>query len=222
MPYKPWDEKTDPATPEEGYCTHDSLLFPCWHRPYMLLYEVSLAYISSAKSYLTDILGQQVLYEIMLEEVIPKLPESYRDKWIGAANTWRLPYWDWAQKKTRDGKDKPIYDVPLIAKGPRVEVVDLATPATTTYIDNPMFKFTMPKSKAMGPYGINDIDGVPVCRCVYPSPFHKPYIWIFQLNLVVLQICRHIPLGALRSRRQNGVDEMDQRHGGQQKDHRGT
>ena len=24
-----------------GYCTHGSVLFPTWHRPYMMLYEVS-------------------------------------------------------------------------------------------------------------------------------------------------------------------------------------
>ena len=34
-----------------GYCTHGSVLFPTWHRPYVALYEVSpisrgLAYIT--------------------------------------------------------------------------------------------------------------------------------------------------------------------------------
>jgi len=43
MPYIPWDEDTKAVTPNKGYCTHDSLLFPCWHRPYMMLFEVSLA-----------------------------------------------------------------------------------------------------------------------------------------------------------------------------------
>ncbi|KAI1131069.1 Di-copper centre-containing protein [Nemania abortiva] len=155
MPYKPWDEDTDPVTPDEGYCTHDSLLFPCWHRPYMLLYE-------------------QALFEIMTKEVIPQLPESDRKKWTDAANTWRLPYWDWAQKKTREGKDKPIYDVPLITKDPRIEVVNLKTPATTFYMDNPMYKFTMPKNKAMGLYGISDIDGVPFSKSVGTSRW-APY-----------------------------------------------
>lgn len=40
-PFMPWDEETDAQTFNEGYCTHDSLLFPCWHRPYVLLVEVS-------------------------------------------------------------------------------------------------------------------------------------------------------------------------------------
>lgn len=27
-----------------GYCTHSSILFPTWHRPYLALFEVSLAF----------------------------------------------------------------------------------------------------------------------------------------------------------------------------------
>ena len=33
-----WDDE-DPVT--SGYCAHNSVTFPTWHRPYMLLYEVS-------------------------------------------------------------------------------------------------------------------------------------------------------------------------------------
>ncbi|KAK1759781.1 common central domain of tyrosinase-domain-containing protein [Echria macrotheca] len=53
-PYQPWDEAKSyyAATLGQGYCTHNSLLFPCWHRPYMTLYE-------------------QALYEIMVTEIIP-------------------------------------------------------------------------------------------------------------------------------------------------------
>jgi hypothetical protein len=42
MPYKSWDEPE--ATVDEvhgkGYCVHANCLFPLWHRPYLLLYEV--------------------------------------------------------------------------------------------------------------------------------------------------------------------------------------
>jgi tyrosinase len=42
-PYQPWDEANyTAAAGSAGYCTHNSILFPCWHRPYMLLYEVRL------------------------------------------------------------------------------------------------------------------------------------------------------------------------------------
>ena len=42
VPYVPWqnDEKiTKPVVSNAGYCTHRSVLFVPWHRPYLLLYE---------------------------------------------------------------------------------------------------------------------------------------------------------------------------------------
>lgn len=44
QPLVPWDENTKPVTEGRGYCTHGSVLFPSWHRPYMLLFEVSARY----------------------------------------------------------------------------------------------------------------------------------------------------------------------------------
>ncbi|KAK0718697.1 common central domain of tyrosinase-domain-containing protein [Apiosordaria backusii] len=154
MPYQPWDEDTDAITANEGYCTHDSLLFPSWHRPYMLLYE-------------------QVLYEIMIKQVIPQLPADKQQEWKDAAATWRLPYWDWAQKKTREGQDQPLYDVPLITKQPRIGVIDLKDGVTVFYIDNPMYKFTMPDNERMGCFGINDIQDTDSKNNIMTIPFSK-------------------------------------------------
>ncbi|KAI8958938.1 Di-copper centre-containing protein [Daldinia sp. FL1419] len=137
FPYEPWDEHTKPVTPNEGYCTHDSLLFPCWHRPYMILFE-------------------QVLHEIMENEVITMLPESDRKVWQDAASTFRLPYWDWAEKKKRG--DSVVYDVPVIVKSPEIEVLDLKDGITVVRVGNPMYKFTMPEGVAMGTYGVKDVD----------------------------------------------------------------
>ena len=41
LPYVAWDSagESDPAE-DAGYCTHGSVLFPTWHRPYVALYEV--------------------------------------------------------------------------------------------------------------------------------------------------------------------------------------
>jgi tyrosinase len=91
----------------------------------------------------------------MVDEVIPKLPQDRRKTWLDAAATFRLPYWDWAQKKSRDGKE--IYDVPIIKKNPRIEVVDLNTPSSTVFIDNPMYKFKMPDDERMGCSGVIDV-----------------------------------------------------------------
>ena len=95
------------------------------------------------------------MYEIMIKQVIPKLPESKRKDWTDAASTFRLPYWDWAQKKDRDGNS--IYDVPTITKQPRIDVVDLKDGVTIVGIPNPMFKFTMPNDERMGCEGVWDV-----------------------------------------------------------------
>ena len=43
QPLVPWDENTSSQSDGAGYCTHNSVLFPTWHRPYLMLYEVSLS-----------------------------------------------------------------------------------------------------------------------------------------------------------------------------------
>lgn len=41
LPYVPWDGVGEASQAEaSGYCTHGSVLFPTWHRPYVALYEV--------------------------------------------------------------------------------------------------------------------------------------------------------------------------------------
>jgi len=45
LPFIVWDGATgnkpfDPNSQWGGYCTHGSVLFPTWHRPYVMLYEV--------------------------------------------------------------------------------------------------------------------------------------------------------------------------------------
>ncbi|KAK1220850.1 hypothetical protein PQX77_016352 [Marasmius sp. AFHP31] len=63
----------------DGYCTHGDVLFPTWHRPYMLLIE------------------QAIQGEAM------KIAETYKDNlkqhYKEAALKLRQPYWDWATGK---------------------------------------------------------------------------------------------------------------------------
>lgn len=41
QPNVPWDEPIDKSEAEgKGYCTHNNILFPVWHRAYLALYEV--------------------------------------------------------------------------------------------------------------------------------------------------------------------------------------
>ncbi|KAM3081653.1 hypothetical protein ACMFMG_005105 [Clarireedia jacksonii] len=73
-PYIPWDGVAwNPDAPNIGYCTHDDVLFPTWHRPYLALFEQVLA-------------GH-----------VQTIAATYKsDLYTAAANNFRIPYWDWA------------------------------------------------------------------------------------------------------------------------------
>ncbi|KAL2827352.1 hypothetical protein BDW59DRAFT_171376 [Aspergillus cavernicola] len=101
------------------YCTHGVFTFPPWHRPYMLLYE-------------------QVIYSIMVEELIPSIPDEAAKKgWKNAAQRWRLPFWDWAVPQSDTGE----YGVPQIVELEQVEVVKLGRNDKEP-VQNPLYKFT--------------------------------------------------------------------------------
>ncbi|KAI1819881.1 tyrosinase [Xylaria intraflava] len=127
FPYIPWDE---PATTQKeigrkGYCVHANNLFPPWHRPYMLLYE-------------------QRLYEIMVNEIIPRYP-AYKDEYLEAAHTWRLPFWDWAKNPR----------VPGLARPREIGITFGGKPKIT--IKNPLYQFRMPNDKPMKAFGVGSI-----------------------------------------------------------------
>lgn len=62
---------------QNGYCTHVSILFPTWHRPYLALYE-------------------QVLYGLIQQIALQWPAGSVQDQYVAAAKNFRIPYWDWA------------------------------------------------------------------------------------------------------------------------------
>ncbi|KAL2675750.1 hypothetical protein Neosp_011941 [[Neocosmospora] mangrovei] len=77
-PQLTWDEG-EPEQKRGFYCTHGELTFSTWHRIYMLLFE-------------------QLVWKHMkaiIEEW--KLEKDEDSIWREAADTWRLPYWDWAR-----------------------------------------------------------------------------------------------------------------------------
>ncbi|KAK2778714.1 tyrosinase [Colletotrichum kahawae] len=60
------------------YCPHQTLIFPTWHRAYMLLFE-------------------QRLWEIMTSKIVDPITDpNIKARWLQEANAWRMPYWDWA------------------------------------------------------------------------------------------------------------------------------
>ena len=50
-PLVPWDGegRPDPEPVPPGFCSHNIITFPTWHRPYMLLYEVGLQLLRSSR-----------------------------------------------------------------------------------------------------------------------------------------------------------------------------
>ncbi|KAI9732411.1 MAG: hypothetical protein M1834_001619 [Cirrosporium novae-zelandiae] len=77
-PFISWDGVS--GSYNNGYCTHDSILFPPWHRPYMALYE-------------------QILWNYATA-IANTYPDSQRSTYQQAAVTFRVPYWDWAYTPT--------------------------------------------------------------------------------------------------------------------------
>lgn len=77
VPFVPWQE-TSVATQDDstGYCTHTSVLFATWHRPFLALFEERLL--------------KHAIY------VASKFTGSSAARYQAAARNVRLPYWDWA------------------------------------------------------------------------------------------------------------------------------
>ncbi|KAK0115324.1 hypothetical protein ONS96_013783 [Cadophora gregata f. sp. sojae] len=76
-PYYPWgDAAQAPGAPTTGYCTHNSVLFLPWHRPYLALYE--------------QLIGATV------QDLVKTYPPALQATYQTAANNFRIPYWDWA------------------------------------------------------------------------------------------------------------------------------
>ncbi|KAL0630990.1 hypothetical protein Q9L58_010157 [Maublancomyces gigas] len=75
-PYKAWDNVGGNGN-RSGYCTHSSILFLPWHRPYIALYE-------------------QTLFANVKAAVAAFPPGPTKDKYTRLVPSFRVPYWDFA------------------------------------------------------------------------------------------------------------------------------
>ncbi|KAI5842810.1 hypothetical protein BZA05DRAFT_359599, partial [Tricharina praecox] len=125
IPHIPWGEPASPNQDSDyGYCTHASVLFATWHRPYLALIEqrISAHAVNEGR----------------------KFRGAQAGRWQAAAARVRLPYWDWAQ----DGSA-----IPAIIMRPTVTVTRPAAaggqPQQVT-IPNPLYqyRFTNTRLKA--------------------------------------------------------------------------
>lgn len=78
----------------------------------------------------------------MIRDVIPQFPKEEEAGWRELADSWRLPFWDWA----RNGR------VPDLAKYPTITVPN--PKGGVKRINNPLFQFRMPTDKPMRSEGV--------------------------------------------------------------------
>ncbi|EWY84513.1 hypothetical protein FOYG_11958 [Fusarium oxysporum NRRL 32931] len=132
-PYQSWplgDKNLESLRQQEAeFCTHSSILFLTWHRPYLALFEAILKQA-------IDFVAQQFT------------AEEGRDKYVEAAKGFRMPFWDWAhpglpvfpEEATNSDKARVIVPQSLLQEYP-----DLNKSADgSVEIHNPLFSYTFP------------------------------------------------------------------------------
>ncbi|KAK6337344.1 hypothetical protein TWF730_002747 [Orbilia blumenaviensis] len=81
-PFGPWQMPAEGNYNRQlGYCTHHSVIFLSWHRPFLLLLE-------------------QTLYR-KAREIASRFSGGARTRYQAAAEGVRLPYWDWSDPNTQ-------------------------------------------------------------------------------------------------------------------------
>ncbi|KAK5127553.1 hypothetical protein LTR85_006893 [Meristemomyces frigidus] len=110
----------------DGYCTHDSVLFPGWHRAYLALFE------------------QQFM--TVVNQIAASYPSSQLAAMQGAASTMRFPYWDWA------AHPKPGYTtLPVVVSE---KTITVNGPSGSETINNPLYRhyFSSTSDLYYGPF----------------------------------------------------------------------
>lgn len=111
------------------------------------------------------LLFEQRLHEEMIALIPKTFAEDDQKDMMRAAQTWRLPFWDWAMKKPNwnpDNEDDPVNRIP--GSGPNVPFlttqrqVTVRTKTGSAPVKNPWFHFELPRPHNFGSYGVTDDD----------------------------------------------------------------
>ncbi|KAG1750495.1 common central domain of tyrosinase-domain-containing protein [Suillus paluster] len=110
--YSATDKKDTNPVPSRfgGYCTHGAVVFPTWHRPYVMLIEQSIGNVA----------------EQLANDIEANNPNE-RGVWVKAAKELRFPYWDWAEKEVAENGLPPVlYEdkVEIMAAGGKKQIVN--------------------------------------------------------------------------------------------------
>ncbi|KZT27179.1 Di-copper centre-containing protein [Neolentinus lepideus HHB14362 ss-1] len=113
--FNPKDKKDTNPVPSRfgGYCNHGAVVFPTWHRPYMLLIEQAIGHAAEHIAF-----------------ALEKHNPAEKGKWTDAAKKLRFPYWDWAESKiATDGLPPVLY----------TNKIEITLPGNTKVeVDNPI------------------------------------------------------------------------------------
>jgi len=115
-PNKEWNKDITETRKDgfKGFCTHTSILFLTWHRPYLSLFEATLY------KHVNDIANEIIA------------PPAEKAKYVAAAKDFRMPYWDWARK-----------DVTIFPEEALNNTTDFTGPPSTASVHpkyNPLFQ----------------------------------------------------------------------------------
>lgn len=128
VPRQNWDNvgQCSNCRGTDGYCTHDSVLFPGWHRAYLALFE------------------QQFM--VLVNELANSYPDNRRAWMTGAASTMRFPFWDWAAH--------PAPGYPTLPNVMSDKYITVESPTGMVTIINPLFRhdFQSPKDMVYTPF----------------------------------------------------------------------
>jgi len=149
LPRRPWPR--DATNVGNGsYCVHGEATFVTWHRVYCLAYE-------------------QALSEIILKFVDPSstdspIPVGDRPNWKVAAETWRLPYWDFALRRSYNQGMASVPEQAMIDGDPLGPHATGLFPTPPTIPDNPLFAYRYPlrPGETLAAAGLETTNGQPL------------------------------------------------------------
>ncbi|KAF4981580.1 hypothetical protein FZEAL_2646 [Fusarium zealandicum] len=122
--------------PYGGYCNHNGLNFPTWHRPYMALFEQCIW------DNMKDVIDHWLTNH--------SLPVEEADRWTASKDKWRMPYWDWARAQSY--AEEVTYPQVLVEGSVRIfppDAVKAYYPPSGLYA-NPLWSFENPEKDEDG------------------------------------------------------------------------
>lgn len=156
------DNIEPPQTLNAGYCSHSSVLFPTWHRPYVSMMEQTIC--------------------LKMHFLAREYPEPYRKEYIDAAYRFRMPYLDpfVARVLCEPTAKLSIFrsatwqcGAPQILSSKVVTVRMPKDPNFPLLIDNPLYSYEFPQQASGQPLFNFDYNPPFAFKYLYPRETHE-------------------------------------------------